>query len=70
MPPKGPASEKSAGVIATISALFAIPLSLLKLLIPLTARRPFSEDAFTTIPPGHMQNEYTPRPLVVFAVTL
>ena len=38
--------------------------------MPLTARRPCSDDALTTYPPGHIQNVYTPLPFSSCAVSL
>ena len=52
----------SAGDTAVTIALFAFEPSRLLKLMPLTARWPGSEEAFTTKPPGHIQKEYMPLP--------
>ena len=61
---------KSSGDIVTTNAEFAFSVSLAWLLIPFTASNPSSDDAFTTYPPGHIQNEYTPLFCLVWYVNL
>ncbi len=54
---------RSSGVTLTRRAAFALRPARALRLAPLTHRWPGSEEAATTCPPGHMQNENTLRPL-------
>lgn len=61
---------RSSGVTLTSRAAFALRPSRALRLAPLTHRWPCSEEAATTCPPGHMQNENTLRPLGRWATSL
>ena len=61
--PASTSSEPKSEVLTSQSMpLLAVPLSRFLLLMPLTQSSPSLVEQTTTSPPGHMQNEYTPRP--------
>ena len=70
MPASVSPSGKSAGVRSTTMPALALRSAREYWLMPLVTSRPGSEAAATTVPPGHMQNEYTARPLLAWCVSL